>query len=103
MGKRTHVEATISVENTFTDWLQIDKNERFTMSIELPTGTTIITFQRQLARASGLYVVDVEAFNSDSLLTDLEQDGIASESMSVRVGVKTSELNTGTPFVRIGK
>ena len=91
------VEKTITAENQFTDWIFIDKNDRFTLNIK---GTFDATVTLQKSYDAGVTIWDDEVdFNSYSNETGKPQG----QSAHFRVGVKTGNFTSGTVDVRMGR
>ena len=94
MAGRTNKSKAIAAENTFTDALQIDVGERFTVSVS-GTFSATITLQR---RFDGTNWRDVETYTVET-----EKDGLAAEGQEIRLGIATGDFTSGTATCRIGK
>lgn len=94
---RNSVSASFSAAPQQSAPLQVDKNERFTISATFPGGTTgSVEFQRTYD--GGVTWKTVEAAYTAST----EKDGIAAEAMEIRLACTV--LSAGGPIAaRLGK
>ena len=90
----SRVTAAVTAENTFTDWLPLNKNERYSVSIS-GTFTATVTVQRQY---SGGDILDIDSKTAADVI-----DGPSPCACSVRVGVKTGGFTSGTVNVAVYK
>lgn len=88
---KKRVTSTVTATGT-TDALQVDKGERFTISVSGIT-TATVKFQRCL---DGSNWRDVESYTADT-----EKDGIAAEAMEIRLNC--SAYTAGTIVMRLGR
>jgi len=88
------VTATLTAQNTFTDALQVDKEERVSVSV-VDVSDSTVTIQRQI---DGSNWRDVENWTAD-----IETSYWADERCLLRIGIKTGNYGTDTVVVRLGK
>ncbi len=93
MAKKDSESATIVAENTFTDPMLVDEDDRASVSAQ-PGASTTVTLQR---RMDGTNWRDVEAWTAD-----VESTYVADEACLLRLGVKTGDYGASTT-VRLGK
>ena len=86
--------ANLTVENTYTDW--IDCDGLFNLSI---SGTWAGTLTLQRSYDEGTTPLDIKTYtaNEEAIVTNPEK------GMYHRVGFKTSEFTSGTAVVRLSK
>ena len=92
------VEATITAENQFTDWLQMDKvKSSFLLTI---AGTFVATIKTQISYDNG-----ITWYDDGGEFTE-EMSKVSSElpvAISVRVGVKTGDFTSGSVYVKLSR
>lgn len=95
MGYRKSVFLVGTAQEHATEWLDLDKDERYTLSV---SGTFVgtVVFERELANPSGEVVREVATYTAPT-----EQDGIAAEACRVRLRVKAH--TSGEPHMRVGR
>lgn len=91
---RDKVEKTIGAADEFTDAISVNKGERFTVSVD-GTFVATVTYQR---RTNG-----VDWRSAESWTEPVERDGIAAESMEMRLGIPAGQYTSGSAICRIGK
>ena len=84
---------TITAQNTFTDWVQM--NGSFQIHITGIAGGSIVTLQ--FTKDNGVTVYDIQTFNADTFYTGL----LANTTWKYRAGIKTSEFGSGTVIVSL--
>lgn len=94
MAGRESVQSDLTAENTFTDALQIDVGERYTISVS-GTFVATVTLQR---RFDGVNWRNAETFNVFA-----EEDRSAAEGQDIRLGIETDDYTSGTATCRLGK
>jgi hypothetical protein len=89
------VEKVGAAQDDVTDWLELDKDERYTLSL---SGTFVgtIAFERELGSLAGATTREVATYTAVT-----EQDGIAAEACRVRLKVKA--YTSGSPAMRLGR
>jgi len=93
----SNVTKTITAHNVFSDWLQVDKGQRFSLNI-WGTFAAVVTLQKTYD--AGTTVLEDEInFTSFSSEISLPQ----AETAQYRVGVKTGDFTSGTVNVRLGR
>lgn len=91
------VEKSITAENQFSDWISVDKNQRFSMNIK---GTFSARVTMQKSYDGGTTTFDDEVtFTKPTNEIGLPQ----AEAAAFRVGVKTGDFVSGTVDVRMGR
>lgn len=94
MADPVSVSASITAQNTFTDWLTLNKGERYSVAIG-GTFSATVTVQREF---TGGAVHDIDSKSAADVI-----DGVSPCQCSVRVGVKTGDFTSGTVSVAIYK
>ncbi len=94
MTDRDKVEESLSAENTFTEILQIDANDRYAVSVS-GTFVATVTIQR---RFDG-----VNWHNIESYTVETEKDGIAAAGQQIKIGILSGDYTSGTALCRISK
>ena len=94
MTSSKFVQDTISAEDTFGQFLQLDVGERFTVSLS-GTFVATVTLQRRL---DGVTWRDVESYTEKT-----EKDGLAAEGQLIRLGINSGDYTSGDAVCRIGK
>lgn len=92
----SNVSATITAQNTFTDWLQVSKGRRFSLDIY---GTFVANVYLQKTYDGGLTIID------DPTVRTAPYSEISlpmPEGTQYRIGVKTGGFTSGTVNVRLG-
>lgn len=90
--------ATLSAQNTFTDWLSLKKGDRYTVSVVISV-TATVTLQRTFDDV--ITIKDVKAYVDAA--GSAEEDGICAEDQQIRLGIKTGDFGSGTAICRVGK
>lgn len=86
-------EASLTAQNTFTDWLQLSKKD-FTVGI---SGTWVGTVTVQKSNDKGITALDVE-----DLTANAQKAGFEPESgIFYRAGFKTGNYTSGTAVIRL--
>jgi hypothetical protein len=95
-AERSVKDASVSSEDSFTGWLQLDAGDRCSISISgLSSGSGTVHFQR---RFDGQTARDVKSYTDDA-----EESYEADERCEVRLGVKSGNYTSGTFDLRCGK
>ena len=95
MSKAQNVEAAITAQNTFTDWLDVPIGQRYSLSI---WGTFVGTVTLQKTYDGGNTILDIENFSGPASDVSVE----VPENQQVRIGIKTGDYTSGTANVRLG-
>lgn len=102
-GNQLKVEKAISAENTFTDPLELGKDEAASVSVLYGTlANTSIQVQRQLPGQTTWQIVKDQVGNAN-IVADQEGSYVADERCSIRIGVPTGSFGSGAGTVRLGK
>lgn len=96
------VTASVTAENTFTNWLQLSGGGEFTLSVSGIAGGTVVTLQRanNPADATNIQsgeIEDVETYSSDTNPDKLGRD--PAYRTFYRAGVKTGAYGSGTTTI----
>lgn len=91
---RKNVSASIAGAAQQTAWLQVDKNERYTVSL---SGTFSATVEFQRSFDGGVTPLAVESYTAPT-----EKDGVAGENMLIRLACPTTFVS-GPAVARLGK
>lgn len=91
---RYKVSASLTAENTFTDWFDCDSI--FNLSI---SGTWAATITLQRSYDSGTTPLDVTTYtaNAEEIVTNPEK------GMLYRIGIKTGAYTSGTAVLRLSR
>lgn len=98
------VTASITAQNTFTNWLQLSGGGEFTLSVSGIAGGTVVTLQRanRPADATNIQaseIEDVETYSADTNPDKLGRD--PAYRTFYRAGVKTGAFGSGTCVVTL--
>lgn len=96
MGSRKAVSATLGAEDTYTDPMQLDASERYSVSISGIFDATL-TMQRNLIGGAGNWR------NVEDYTGPIEKDGITVEGQEMRIGIQPGNYTSGSAVARIGK
>ena len=97
MAINSKVEATITAENQFTNWLKLNRLE--TIFIEI-TGTFTADIKMQYSFDGGATINDTKGAYTEA---ELQSTTPAPHSISYRIGVKTGDFTSGTINLRLSK
>ena len=89
----TSVSSSVTAENTFTSSLELDYNDRSSISVS-GTWSGTVTLQRKI---DGTNWRDVASWTSN-----IEASYCADEFGDIRIGIKTGDFSSGTAVVRLG-
>lgn len=94
---RHHVTASITAENTGTDWLQLRGGYNFfDISISGSFAATVTVQRKRRAEA------DASARDIETYLSGVEKPGAMQGQWDVRLFVKTSDFTSGTVVLELG-
>lgn len=93
---RVSVTQSITAQNTFTDWAQIDGVFQL-----LVYGLSDSTVTLQGSPDAGVTVYDIEEFSNASTDNTLHVGTMANSNWLYRAGVKTGDYGTDTITVRL--
>lgn len=96
MTRVSVVETTITAQNQFTDPLQLDIKDRFSVTI----GSGLVgTITVQVSYDGGTTWFDVKTYT----LATVEISEPCAENAKYRIGVKTGDFTSGTGVLRLGR
>ena len=93
----SNVTAAITAENTFTDWLTVDKGQRFSTDV---WGTFVGVVTLQKSYDGGTTILD----DPTTITAPAAEISLPlAETTNYRIGIKTSGYTSGTANVRLGR
>lgn len=93
---RANVSKAVTAENQFTDALEVNKNERVSVSISSTAVSATISLQRRL---DGTNWRTIKTYTAN-----VEETYEADEGCDIRIGVATGSFTSATGLtVRLGK
>ncbi len=91
MGEYQRKSASITAQNTFTEWMPVDAGAALALSIS-GTWVATVTLQRRINAAN---TRDYDTFTAN---TELDSDPVATRG-EWRAGVKTGDFGSGTVVI----